>query len=148
MLQHAFEQGAGDGEALDLLLRSFPAGHPAKSAYGVAALSSDRLRSSIFTGTAAQLRLWADPAVAWLTGESETEVQLVGEEKAAVFLVIPDERGTRNVLASLYIAQCYQALADISNKTGGRLKRRVNFLLDEFGNIPSCLLYTSPSPRD
>lgn len=132
-----FEQGAGDGEALDLLLRSFPAGHPAKSAYGVAALSSDRLRSSIFTGTAAQLRLWADPAVAWLTGESETEVQLVGEEKAAVFLVIPDERGTRNVLASLYIAQCYQALADISNKTGGRLKRRVNFLLDEFGNIPS-----------
>jgi len=132
-----FERGAGDGEELDLFLRGFPPGHPARSAYGVAALSSDRLRSSIFTGTAAQLRLWADPAVAWLTGENETEVDLVGREKAAVFLVIPDERGTRNVLASLYIAQCYQALADISNKTCGRLKRRVNFLLDEFGNIPS-----------
>ena len=130
------ERGAGDGEDLDNLLRGFPPGHPARSAYGVAALSSDRLRSSIFTGTAAQLRLWADPAVAWLTGENETDVQVVGEEKAAVFLVIPDERGTRNVLASLYIAQCYQALADLGNRAGGRLTRRVNFLLDEFGNIP------------
>jgi type IV secretion system protein VirD4 len=130
------ERGTGDGDELDALLRSFPPGHPARSAYGVAALSSDRLRSSIFTGTAAQLRLWADPAVAWLTGENETDVRVVGQEKAAVFLVIPDERGTRNVLASLYIAQCYQALADLGNRWGGRLRRRVNFLLDEFGNIP------------
>ncbi|MBS3937162.1 MAG: TraM recognition domain-containing protein [Peptococcaceae bacterium] len=61
----------------------------------------------------------------------------MGNERSAVFLVIPDERGVRNVLASLYISQCYQALADIGNQTGGRLKRRVNFLLDEFGNIPA-----------
>lgn len=131
------EFGKDDGQLLDTYLSGFPLGHPAKSAYGVAGLSSERLRGSIFTGTAAQLRLWADPAVAWLTAENETEVGMVGEEKAAVFLVIPDERGVRNVLASLYISQCYQALADIGNQTGGRLKRRVNFLLDEFGNIPA-----------
>ncbi|MBS3949566.1 MAG: type IV secretory system conjugative DNA transfer family protein [Peptococcaceae bacterium] len=132
-----FELGGGDGEMLDAFLRSFPPGHPARSAYGVAGLSSERLRSSIFTGTAAQLRLWADPAVKWLTAENETDVGMVGNEKSAVFLVIPDERGVRNVLASLYISQCYQALADIGNQTGGRLQRRVNFLLDEFGNIPA-----------
>jgi len=129
--------GTEDGEDLDLLLRNFPDGHPAKTAYGVAGLSSERLRSSIFTGTAAQLRLWAEPAVAWLNAEHETDPGLVGREKAAVFLVIPDERGTRNVLAALYIAQCYQELADIAVKNGGTLDRRVNFLLDEFGNIPA-----------
>lgn len=122
---------------LDLFLRNYPDGHPAKTAYGVAGLSSDRLRSSIFTGTAAQLRLWAEPAVAWLNSEHETDPGLVGEHKAAVFLVIPDERATRNVLASMYIAQCYQELADIALKNKGVLDRRVNFLLDEFGNIPA-----------
>lgn len=114
-------RGGGDGEELDAYLQGFSPGHPARSAYGVAALSSDRLRSSIFTGTAAQLRLWADPAVAWLTGADETDVQVAGRQKAAVFLVIPDERGTRNVLASLYIAQCYQALADLGNAEGAFL---------------------------
>jgi len=129
--------GEGDGSMLDLFLRNYPDGHPAKTAYGVAGLSSDRLRSSIFTGTAAQLRLWAEPAVAWLNSEHETDPGLVGEHKAAVFLVIPDERATRNVLASMYIAQCYQELADIALKNKGVLDRRVNFLLDEFGNIPA-----------
>jgi len=66
-----FEMGGGDGEVLDVFLRGFPPGHPARSAYGVAGLSSERLRSSIFTGTAAQLRLWADPAVQWLTAERD-----------------------------------------------------------------------------
>lgn len=42
----------------------------------------------------------------------------------------------RNVLATLYISQAYQALVDLANKNGGRLAQRVNFVLDEFGNLP------------
>lgn len=129
--------GKDDGADLDMILRSYPEDHPAKLAYGVAGLSSDRLRGSIFTGTAAQLSLWADPSVAWLNSRHETDPGLVGYKKAAVFLVIPDERGTRNVLASMYISQCYQELADYALKSKGVLNRRVNFILDEFGNIPA-----------
>ncbi|ABY93725.1 MULTISPECIES: VirD4-like conjugal transfer protein, CD1115 family [Thermoanaerobacter] len=128
--------GADGGELLDKYFRSVPREHPAASAYGVAALSEDRLRSSIFTGTAAQLRLWSDPAVIWLTSDQDHELDAVGKEKAAVFIVIPDERSTRNVLATLYISQAYQALVDLANKNGGRLAQRVNFVLDEFGNLP------------
>jgi type IV secretion system protein VirD4 len=128
--------GAGGGELLDKYFRSLPREHPAASAYGVAALSEDRLRSSIFTGTAAQLRLWSDPAVVYLTSKKDHDLDAVGKEKAAVFIVIPDERSTRNVLATLYISQAYQALVDLANKNGGRLLRRVNFILDEFGNLP------------
>ncbi|WP_009609885.1 VirD4-like conjugal transfer protein, CD1115 family [Caldanaerobacter subterraneus] len=128
--------GAGGGEVLDKYFRSLPREHPAASAYGVAALSEDRLRSSIFTGTAAQLRLWSDPAVVYLTSNQDHDLDIVGKEKAAVFIVIPDERSTRNVLATLYISQAYQALVDLANKSGGRLPQRVNFILDEFGNLP------------
>jgi type IV secretion system protein VirD4 len=128
--------GAKGGDMLDEYFRSLPKGHPASSAYGVAALSEDRLRSSIFTGTAAQLRLWADPAVVWLTSRQDHDLDITGREKAAVFIVIPDERGTRNVLATLYVAQSYQALVDLANTNGGKLPQKVNFLLDEFGNLP------------
>jgi len=129
--------GKDDGKELDTFLRSYPDGHPAFAAYGVAGLSSERLRGSIFTGTAAQMRLWAEPAVAWLNSGHEVDLGIVGKRRAAVFLVIPDERATRNVLASMFIAQCYQELADIALKNKGVLARRVNFLLDEFGNIPA-----------
>nr|WP_206155694.1 type IV secretory system conjugative DNA transfer family protein [Caldanaerobacter subterraneus] len=128
--------GAGGGEFLDKYFKSLPHNHPAASAYGVAALSEDRLRSSIFTGTAAQLRLWSDPAVVYLTSKKDHDLDAVGKEKAAVFIVIPDERSTRNVLATLYISQAYQALVDLANKRLGRLPQRVNFILDEFGNLP------------
>jgi type IV secretion system protein VirD4 len=130
------ELGSGGGEKLDEYFRRFPQGHPARAAYGVAALSEDRLRSSIFTGTAAQLRLWADPEVAWLTAAQDHDITILGLEKAAVFLVVPDERSTRNVLATLYISQVYQALVDTAYSCGGRLPVRVNFLLDEIGNLP------------
>lgn len=128
--------GTNGGELLDKYFKSFLNNHPAASAYGVAALSEDRLRSSIFTGTAAQLRLWSDPAIVWLTSNKDHDLDVVGKEKAAVFIVIPDERSTRNVLATLYISQAYQSLVDLANKSGGRLPQRVNFILDEFGNLP------------
>ncbi|MCG0275655.1 MAG: type IV secretory system conjugative DNA transfer family protein [Thermosediminibacteraceae bacterium] len=131
-----YRLGANGGDMLDDYFRSLPKGHPASSAYGVAALSEDKLRSSIFTGTAAQLRLWADPAVVWLTSRQDHDLDITGREKAAVFIVIPDERGTRNVIATLYIAQSYQALVDFANKNGGKLPKKVYFLLDEFGNLP------------
>ncbi|TCW42561.1 type IV secretion system protein VirD4 [Thermohydrogenium kirishiense] len=131
------QMGANGGDLLDEYFCSLPKEHPASSAYGVAALSEDRLRSSIFTGTAAQLRLWSDPAVIWLTSNQDHNLDDLGKEKAAVFIVIPDERSTRNVLASLYITQTYQALVDLANRNGGILPKRVNFILDEFGNLPS-----------
>ncbi|SMB95880.1 type IV secretion system protein VirD4 [Thermanaeromonas toyohensis ToBE] len=130
------ELGAGGGEELDGYFRRLPQDHPARSAYGVAALSEDRLRSSIFTGTAAQLRLWADPEVICLTAAQDHDMALAGKTKAAVFIVIPDERQTRDVLATLYISQAYQALTDEAKKAD-KLPVRVNFLLDEFGNLPA-----------
>lgn len=131
------ELGAGGGEELDGYFRKLPQDHPARSAYGVAVLSEDRLRSSIFTGTAAQLRLWADPEVIYLTAVQDHDMGLAGKTRAAIFIVIPDERQTRDVLATLYLSQAYLALTSEAQKSGGKLPKKVNFLLDEFGNLPA-----------
>lgn len=131
------ELGTGGGEELDGYFRQLPQDHLARAAYGVAALSEERLRSSIFTGTAAQLRLWADPEVIYLTAAQDHDMALPGKTTAAVFVVIPDERQTRDVLATLYVSQAYQALVDEAKRNGAKLPVRVNFLLDEFGNLPS-----------
>ncbi|MCD5401616.1 type IV secretory system conjugative DNA transfer family protein, partial [candidate division NPL-UPA2 bacterium] len=117
-------------------LQQLPAGHLAQAAYGTALLAPEKARGSFFTGAAADLRLWADPGIVHLTCKQGHCLESAGREKTAVFLVIPDEKSTRHMLASLYIDQAYQALVDLAIKNRGRLPRRVNFLLDEFGNLP------------
>ncbi|MCD5401360.1 type IV secretory system conjugative DNA transfer family protein, partial [candidate division NPL-UPA2 bacterium] len=117
-------------------LQQLPAGHLAQAAYGTALLAPEKARGSFFTGAAADLRLWADPGIIHLTCKQGHCLESAGREKTAVFLVIPDEKSTRHMLASLYIDQAYQALVDLAIKNRGCLPRRVNFLLDEFGNLP------------
>lgn len=118
---------------------SLPVGHIAKSAYGTAMLAPGRTRGSFFTGVAAELRLFADPNVSFLTSVQDHDMGMFGKEKTAVFLVIPDETETRHILASLYINQCYRALVSTAiqeDEEDGKLPNQVHFLLDEFGNLP------------
>ena len=57
--------------------------------------------------------------------------------QTAVFLIIPDEKESRHELASLFIDQCYQALINTAQKLpNGKTPIRVNFILDEFSNMP------------
>lgn len=129
------ELGHGGGEALDAWFAGLPPDHPARLAYGTAALSESRTRSSIYTGTAAHLRLWGDPGVAWLGALSDHDPAEAGLKPTAVFLLMPDEAGARRPIASLYVNQAYGALARVARANGGKLPVPVWFLLDEFGNV-------------
>jgi len=117
-------------------IKKLPVKHPAKSAFATASIAPFKTRASFFTTALADLRLFSDPNIADMTSKQDHEIENIGIEKTAVFLIIPDEKATRNVLATLYINQVYQTLVDLANKKGGRIPRRVNFILDEFGNLP------------
>lgn len=122
---------------LDIYInQQLPLNHPAQAAFGTACLAPYRTRASFFTGASSKLRLWADNSVACATAIQDHDLAGPGKEKTAVFLIIPDEKSTRNFLASLYIDQTYQALVEEADKYEGKLPVRVNFLLDEFGNLP------------
>lgn len=63
--------------------------------------------------------------------------ELTTRKKTALFIILPDEKNNYNFIASVLVKQIYTYLTEIAYKTGGRLSTRMNFILDEFGNIPA-----------
>lgn len=59
------------------------------------------------------------------------------EKPTALFLIIPDENSTRHFMASLIFKNVTNELIAIAETTGGKLSRKVLFILDEFGNLPA-----------
>lgn len=127
-----------DDESIPLLdyIKTLDVRHPAKSAFATASIAPYKTRASFFTTALADLRLFSDPNISDMTSKQDHDLKSIGIDKTAVFLIVPDEKSTRNVLATLYIDQVYQSMVDLANKKGGRIPRRVNFILDEFGNLP------------
>ena len=67
---------------------------------------------------------------------SDFELESIGKQKTAVFIIIQDEKKTYHSLATIFVKQCYETLIDVAQSNGGRLPCRTNFLLDEFANMP------------
>ncbi|HHV30703.1 MAG TPA: type IV secretory system conjugative DNA transfer family protein [Clostridium sp.] len=121
---------------LNEYFNKLPATHPAKGAFATARIAPLKTRGSFFTTALADLRLFSDPNIADMCSKMDHNLKDIGIRKTAVFLIVPDEKVTRNVLATLYIDQLYTTLVELANESGGRIPRRVNFIIDEFGNLP------------
>ena len=67
---------------------------------------------------------------------SDFDMKEIGRQKTAVFLVVQDEKKTLHPLATIFIKQVYETLIDVAQESGGKLKHRTNFILDEFANMP------------
>lgn len=111
--------------------------HPARLAFAVANISPKKMQATFFTTALTDLRLFSSVMMADMTASSDYDMGQVGIKKTAIFFIIPDDRNTNNIIASLYIDQLYSKLSDIADNYGGRLPIRVNLLLDEFGNLPA-----------
>ena len=74
--------------------------------------------------------------IASLTMTDEMELDKLGEEKIAVFAVIPDTHTSYNFLVSILYTQIFQnAFYRADNKYKGALPIPVHFLMDEFANV-------------
>lgn len=71
-----------------------------------------------------------------MMSDNTFSMENIGLEKTAIFLVVPDEKTTYHFLATLFISQCYESLLDKADEFGGCLPVRVNFVLEEFCNMP------------
>ena len=77
------------------------------------------------------------PNLSRMLSNSSFDVENIGNEKTAIYIIVPDEKVTYHFLAAAFIKQLYDALIDVSQKQpAGRLPVRVNFVLDEFCNMP------------
>lgn len=109
--------------------------HPAKILIAISEIAPSRTRGSFFTAALTTLRLFTNPLIYSMTSKSDFKLRDLGSEKIALFIILPDEKSTYYSLASLLVSQIYEQLVKVADQRGGRLKRRVNFILDEFGNF-------------
>ena len=71
-----------------------------------------------------------------ITQYDEMYLQKVGEEKTALFAIIPDNDQSFNFLVSILYTQLFQHLFYIADyKYGGSLPIHVHFVMDEFANV-------------
>lgn len=71
-----------------------------------------------------------------MLAHSDFDMEDIGRKKTAVFIVIQDEKKTYHSLVTIFLKQCYETLVRVAQETGGKLKYRTNFLMDEFANMP------------
>lgn len=111
--------------------------HPSRGLIAISEIAPSRTRGSFFTAALTTLRLFTNPLINSMTCESDFDPKNLGSKKMALFIILPDEKTTYYPLASLLVSQIYEQLAKVADGRGGRLKNRVNFILDEFGNFTS-----------
>lgn len=126
--------------ALDAIFQSLPVGNPAKASYASSKFAEGEMRSSIFSLLTSDLKVFAsDMGVQKITSGNTIDFsKIVTDDKpCAVFLILPDEDRSRDIIASAFVNQCYDYLVKQSKKYPRKmLPRRVRIILDEFANMP------------
>lgn len=102
-------------------------------------------KSSILSVFTDKIKNFASrPELSEMLSYSDFNMEDIGKEKTAVFLIVHDEKTTYHSLATIFIKQLYEVLIDVAHKNPkGELKYRTNFILDEFANMPELKDVTS-----
>jgi len=124
-------------------VKKLPPSHPAKALLSISDVAPTRTRGSFYTSALTTLRLFTLKSIYGITSKSDFSITGIGEGKQALFIILPDEKTTFYPIASLVISQQYELLANMADRRGGRLKQRVNFMLDEFGNFTTIADFTN-----
>lgn len=124
---------------LDIKFKELEAENPtsmAVSYYKDFKKAAGETAKSILISCAVRLQAFNLPDVANLTHTDTLELDKIGDEKTALFVIIPSSDVTFNFLAAMMYTQLFDTLYDTANfKYGGRLPVHVRCLLDEFANI-------------
>ena len=97
---------------------------------------ADKTRKSILITLIARLEKFNLDSLISLTQTDELELQKLGEEKTALFALLPDNDTSFNFLVSILYTQLFQQLFLVADrKYGGSLKVPVHFVMDEFANV-------------
>lgn len=100
-------------------------------------LEAKNTQSCILSTFDQKLRLFmSSPELTEMLSQSTFGIHELVDSPTALFLVVPDEKTTYHFLATLFISQCYETLLEIADRQSGRLPIRVNFILEEFCNMP------------
>ncbi|MBQ5555011.1 MAG: type IV secretory system conjugative DNA transfer family protein [Erysipelotrichaceae bacterium] len=110
--------------------------HFAVRQYAKYKLAAGKTAKSILISCGARLAPFDIGELRDLMSYDELELDLLGDRKTALFIIIPDTDDTFNFVASIMYTQLFNLLCDRADDVyGGRLPVHVRCLLDEFANI-------------
>lgn len=99
-------------------------------------LSAGKTAKSILISCGARLAPFDIAEMREITSYDEMELDLVGDRKTALFVIISDTDDTFNFLVAIMYSQLFNLLCERADDVhGGRLPYHVRLLLDEFANI-------------
>ena len=125
--------------AIDLLFEELEADKPnhfAVRQYKKYKLAAGKTAKSILISCGARLAPFDIKELRDLMEYDELELDTLGEEKTALFVIISDTDATFNFVVSIMYSQLFNLLCDKADDVyNGRLPVHVRMLLDEFANI-------------
>ena len=124
-------------------MKERPSDHPARALLSIAEVAPSKTKGSFDTSALTTLRLFVSQSMYAITHQTDYNLSDIGKKKQALFFILPDEKTTYYPIASLIVSQLYELLVRQSDLRGGRLKNRVNFVLDEFGNFTKINDFTN-----
>ena len=125
--------------AVDLLFEELERDEPnhfAVRQYKKYKLAAGKTAKSILISCGARLAPFDIKELRDLMEYDELELDTLGEEKTALFVIISDTDATFNFVVSIMYSQLFNLLCDKADDVyNGRLPVHVRMLLDEFANI-------------
>ena len=110
--------------------------HFAVKQYKKYKLAAGKTAKSILISCGARLAPFDIKELRDLTSYDELELDMLGDEKTALFVIISDTDDTFNFIVSIMYTQLFNLLCDRADDVyNGRLPIHVRCLLDEFANI-------------
>lgn len=133
-------EGAEPKNALDIFFQKRDSLDVARNLYSAIQIAGgERVKGSVYSTVLSKLTGFMDDKIKKMTAFSSFRLEHIGfgDKPVAVFMSLPDYDNSNAFIQSIFISQCYYALAKKATVNGGKCKREVIFLLDEFGNIPA-----------
>jgi type IV secretion system protein VirD4 len=125
--------------AVDLLFEELEAEEPnhfAVRQYKKYKLAAGKTAKSILISCGARLAPFDIAELRELMSYDEMELDMLGDQKTAMFVIISDTDDTFNFVVAIMYTQLFNLLCDkADDEHGGRLPYHVRLLLDEFANI-------------
>ena len=104
--------------------------------YKIYKQAAGKTAKSILVSVGVRLAAFNLPSLARLTSTDDLNLEKMGEEKTALFAIIPDNDSSFNFIIGMLYTSLFQQLFYSADKIHqGRLPIPVHFLMDEFANV-------------
>lgn len=114
-----------------------PYGSKSKDALVSILSASDNTYKSITAVFGEKMNIYDDINVANVISTSEFELNVLGKEPTALYVIVPDEDKVYYTLVTIIVGLLYKELVKLANSyETKKLPYEIDFILDEFANCP------------